>query len=357
MNKEIKIFELFAGIGSPRKALDKIGINYKSLGYSEIDKHAIKSYCAIHNDKEENNYGDITKIDKLPDLIDLLIAGTPCTSFSLAGLGLGGDEGSGTASSLMWEHMRLVKAARPKVVIWENVTAVKNKDHKHNFDKYISTMEKIGYKSTHRIIKGTDVGIPQTRPRIIVVSILEGEEYEFNLPKVDVQSITKFVDFTDKEEIIIEASSDVKKLYSDYEDKKIKNGTIIFEDGKIIEKLIPISEEQQRREWDWKSYEKPYKKVMNEDSICPTLTTRCGANTSSKKLISLTGKKDLEGTYEPTIRQITPLEMFRLMGFSDEDYLKANTVSLQSQLAKQAGNSMIVDVMESVIKNLKIIKE
>lgn len=88
--KKIKIFELFAGIGSPRKALTNLGIDYESVGYSEIDSNAVKSYCAVHNDKEENNYGDISKIEKLPLGIDLLFHGSPCQDFSMAGTNGGG---------------------------------------------------------------------------------------------------------------------------------------------------------------------------------------------------------------------------------------------------------------------------
>lgn len=377
MEREIKIFELFAGIGSPRKAFENLGINYKSLGYSEIDKHAIRSYCAIHGDSEKNNFGDITQIEELPKGLDVVFHGSPCQDFSNAGLMRGGDLGSGTRSSLMYETLRLVRDAKPKVVVWENVKGVLAKRNKHNFDNYIETLNELGYTSSYRIIEGTDVGVPQTRPRIIVVSVLGNEEYKFNLPKVDVKPLSEYVSFTNEKEVIVNVSQATKQQYIElltpgvanlaYPSSKtrrgrvVKNGSIVptlqtSNELYVVEVLETISEEQQKREWEWNAQEKPYKKVLTEDSICPTLTTRSGDNTSSKKLISLSKKNDLQGTYEPTIRQLTPREMYKLMGFSDDDYLKANLVSSQAQLAKQAGNSIIVDVMENIIKNLDVVK-
>ena len=99
--RSIKLLSLFSGIGAFEKALQNQGIGYDLVGFSEIDKYAVKSYCAIHNESLDKSLGDITKIDisKLPDDIDLLTHGSPCTSFSLAGKQAGGDEGSGTPSS------------------------------------------------------------------------------------------------------------------------------------------------------------------------------------------------------------------------------------------------------------------
>ena len=94
----IKYISLFSGIGAPEKALEKLNIPYELLGFSEIDKFAIKSYCKVHNVDESLNLGDITKIDinTLPTDIDLITHGSPCQDFSVAGKGLGGDKGSNT---------------------------------------------------------------------------------------------------------------------------------------------------------------------------------------------------------------------------------------------------------------------
>lgn len=113
----IKIVELFGGIGAVRKALDRENIEYKSVGYVEIDKNTCKSYNAIFSE----NYSPIDICDyHLPDeQIDLLMQASPCTNFSSSGLRTGGVEGSGTASSLMWEVVRIVREAKykPKIVL------------------------------------------------------------------------------------------------------------------------------------------------------------------------------------------------------------------------------------------------
>lgn len=117
----IKIVELFGGIGAVRKALDREHIEYQSVGYVEIDKNACKSYNAIFSE----NYSPMSVCDyHLPEeQVDLLVTGSPCTQFSAIGLRTGGEEGSGTESSLMWETVRIVREAKykPKIVLWENV--------------------------------------------------------------------------------------------------------------------------------------------------------------------------------------------------------------------------------------------
>lgn len=114
MSNKIRLFELFAGIGAPRKALEYMGYEIESLGYSEINKNAIEAYCELFNDTPNNNWGDITKIEKLPNDIDILFHGSPCQDFSVLGKKAGGDEGTGTRSSLMYETVRLVKDSKLK---------------------------------------------------------------------------------------------------------------------------------------------------------------------------------------------------------------------------------------------------
>ena len=117
MNK-LKVLSLFSGIGAFEKALSNLGVDYELVGYSEIDKYASKSYCAIHGVDESLNFGDITKIDikNLPKA-DLITHGSPCQSWSLAGKNEGGDKGSGTRSSLMWYSVEIIREVRPKYVI------------------------------------------------------------------------------------------------------------------------------------------------------------------------------------------------------------------------------------------------
>lgn len=181
----MKYLSLFSGIGSPEQALKNIGIELELFGFSEIDKYAIKSYCEVHGVNENLNLGDITKIDikKLPLDIDLITHGSPCQDFSVAGKGNGADEGTGTRSSLMWNTVAICEHCKPKYVIWENVKNVLSEKHRHNFDKYLDEMDRIGYKNYYKVLNAKDYGVPQNRERIFVVSIKNDIEKEFKFPK------------------------------------------------------------------------------------------------------------------------------------------------------------------------------
>lgn len=169
----MKILSLFSGIGAFEKALTNIGIDYELVGFSEIDKYAAKSYCAIHNVNESLNLGDITKIEKekLPRFIDMITHGSPCQDFSIAGKQAGGNKGTETRSSLMWNTVDIVEWCLPKYVIWENVKNLLSKKHKHNFDSYIEIMDKLGYNSYYQVLNAKDYGIPQNRERVYTISI------------------------------------------------------------------------------------------------------------------------------------------------------------------------------------------
>lgn len=164
----IKVIELFGGIGAPRKALERSEIDFEVVDYVEIDKFAVKSYNAIYNENYEPQ--DICKWDKDIEC-DLIFHGSPCQSFSVAGNNEGGDEGSNTRSSLMWETIRIVDKLRPKYVIWENVKNVLSKKHIHNFNKYIDKLNDMEYNSYYKVLNAKDYGIPQNRERIFTVSI------------------------------------------------------------------------------------------------------------------------------------------------------------------------------------------
>lgn len=168
----LKVLELFAGIGACSKALTNLGIEHEIVDAVEIDKYAIKSFNAIHGTNFEPQ--DITKWDK--DLeCDLIMHGSPCQDFSVAGRNAGGDKDSGTRSSLMYETLRIVEKLQPKYVIWENVKNLLSKKHRHNFDAYIEAMDKLGYKSFYQVLNAKDYGVPQNRERVFTVSIRERE--------------------------------------------------------------------------------------------------------------------------------------------------------------------------------------
>lgn len=158
----IRVLELFAGIGACSKAITRLGIEHEIVDAVEIDKYAVRSFNAIHGTNFEPQ--DITKWNKNL-VVDLIMHGSPCQDFSVAGLNKGGDKGSGTRSSLMYETLRIVEKVKPKYVIWENVKNLLSKKHRHNFDDYIEAMDKLGYHSNYQVLNAKDFGVPQNRER------------------------------------------------------------------------------------------------------------------------------------------------------------------------------------------------
>ena len=158
----LKVLELFSGIGACSKALTNLGIEHEIVDSVEIDKYAVQSFNAVHGTNFEPQ--DIIKWDKDIEA-DLIMHGSPCQDFSVAGKNAGGDKGSGTRSSLMYETLRIVEKVKPKYVIWENVKNLLSKKHRHNFDAYLEAMERLGYRSQYQVLNAKDYGVPQNRER------------------------------------------------------------------------------------------------------------------------------------------------------------------------------------------------
>ena len=116
----LRVLEAFSGVGSQRMALRNLGINHEVVAIAEIDKYAIKSYEAIHG--ETFNLGDVSQveIEDIPNH-DLFTYSFPCQDISVAGNGLGLDEGSGTRSGLLWECQKIIAGKKPKYLLLENV--------------------------------------------------------------------------------------------------------------------------------------------------------------------------------------------------------------------------------------------
>lgn len=168
--EKLKVLELFAGIGACSKALERLNIPHEIVDAVEIDKYAIQSFNAIHGTNFEPQ--DITTWDKDIE-VDLIMHGSPCQDFSLAGKQAGGDKDSGTRSSLMYETIRIVDKLKPKYVIWENVKNLLSKKHIHNFNAYLETMEQLGYTNYYQVLNSKDHGIPQSRERECLLYQLE----------------------------------------------------------------------------------------------------------------------------------------------------------------------------------------
>ena len=166
---------------------EKVIDNYELKFFSEIDKHAVKSYCAIHNIDEKLNLSSITNIKgkDLPDS-DLWIWGFPCQDISCAGKMKGFDFNTSTRSSLGWEMIRLLKEVKnkPKYVIFENVAMITSKRFKDTLSLFKKDLINLEYKLYDDILIASDYGIPQIRKRYFLIAILNNNNNkEFNFPE------------------------------------------------------------------------------------------------------------------------------------------------------------------------------
>ena len=323
---KLRVLSLFSGIGAFEMALRNIEIDYELVNFCENDKYAIKSYCAIHGVDENLNLGDITKvsIENLPKDIDLITHGSPCQDFSVAGLQRGGDKGSETRSSLMWNTVEIIKHCKPKYVIWENVKNVLSKKHKHNFDKYLKTLELLGYTNYWKVLNAKDYGVPQNRERVFVVSILgEHKPYEFPKP----------IKLEKRLKDILEIEIDDKYYLSEKVQKRFKQTKSDNGENSIIGTTAPEFRTIGQRDL-----------VYSKEGIMGTLVA---TDYKQPKQILETIQGDT------SIRKLTPRECFRLMGLNDKDIDKIQMTKISdTQQYKLAGNSIVVPVLEEIFKNL-----
>lgn len=303
--QKLQILELFGGIGSPRVALKNLGVPVKSIDYVEIDEKAVRSYNAMFADELEYKTQSVVGWNLKPDI---LIHGSPCQDFSIAGHQKGADEGSETRSSLMWETVHIIEQMgewKPKVVIWENVKNVLSKHMKHNFDRYLSYIQMLGYTNNYEILNAMDFGLPQARERVFTVSILDGEAFDFDLMKrKPIENIQDFLEEKVDDCYLVTQPS----VYSAIGRKGIKRATIIKE-------------------------------------YANTITTR--QDRTPAQVIDLGG-----GQY----RYLTELECWRLQGYSDEDFFAAKSTcqveegKMNRTLYRQAGNSIPVNIFEAMFE-------
>lgn len=183
--EKLRVFTAFSGYDSQCMALDRLKndfseFDYELVGWAEIDCYAIQAHNAVYPQWADRNYGDISKIDwsQVPDF-DLFTYSSPCQDFSNAGLQRGGEEGSGTRSSLLWECRRVIIAKKPKYLLLENVAALVSKKFLPLFNKWQLELESYGYSNFAQVLNAKDYGVPQNRERIFLVSILNGGGYHF----------------------------------------------------------------------------------------------------------------------------------------------------------------------------------
>ncbi|MFC8150409.1 DNA cytosine methyltransferase [Bacillus paralicheniformis] len=309
----IKILELFGGIGAPRKALVNLGEDHKAIDYVEIDEKAVRAYNALYDHRHKPQ--SVVGYDLRPDV---LVHGSPCQDFSRSGQRLGGNDEDKTRSSLMWETLRIIEKMgnwKPKYVIWENVKGVLDKDMIHNFNKYLSKMSDLGYTNSFEVLNAMDFGVPQRRERVFTISILGNKAFDFSkLNRKTARHIKEFL------EVNVSAPQYMINIPS------MLNR---------IEEFNPNSEKKYR-----------YLDVI-EDS-CWTISTRQD-RCPNAGIIRIGELK---------YRYLTERECWRLMGFDDSDFeevLKEYPTKPNKRnatLYKLAGNSIVVQVLESIFEEL-----
>ena len=310
---ELNVLELFGGIGAIKKALIRQKIPHKTVDYVELDKNCVKSYNALYDEEFEPK--SIVDYHPPDEKIDLLMHGSPCQDFSRSGLKKGGTKGSGTRSSLLFETIRIIEEMniKPKVVLWENVKGVLDRNLRTSFFHYLKEMERLRYENKYEILNAMDFGIPQKRERIFVVSILENNPFDFvKLEKIQARDISEFLE------------KDTSNLYEVRQESMLRY----------------IRGEPKNNNFRGRL------KVI--DKFAYTISTK-------QVRIPNSGIIDLgNGKY----RYLTERECFRLMGFDDEDFNKLKAIypgrkgKLSSILYKQAGNSIVVNVLEAILKEI-----
>lgn len=361
----LKILSLFSGIGAFEKAMERLGIQYELVGFSEIDSYAIKSYCIIHDIPESKNLGDITKIDtrEIEDF-DLLTWGFPCQDISLNGKMRGIEKE--TRSGLYYYGYNILKAKLPKISIIENVKNLASKRFKKKFESILNDIEKLGYTNYWKIMNAKDFGIPQNRERLFIISI-RNDVYKnkFNFPE-PIKLKIKLKDVLE-DEVNIKYYLTREKLEKMLVEDNYKN---ICENINV-EPYILIRENTKKGyakaiEGDSINYSYPNSMVKRGrvgKQVSQTILTSptMGTLVRIEKLINKDNNKRIvirkmnvdSKELDIGIRRLTPKECWRLMGFEDEDFEKIKSIKISdSQAYKLAGNSIVVNVLEAIFYKL-----
>lgn len=301
----LKAIDLFAGIGGIRLGFQEaFGKNIEFVFSSEIDKYAKQTYYANFG---EVPYGDITKIDEkdIPPH-DIILAGFPCQAFSIAGKRLGFEDTRGT---LFFDVARIAAYHKPKLIFLENVKGFLNHDKGNTFKVVKQTLEDLGYKVYSKVLNAKDFGVPQNRERIYIVAFLDNVDFDFP------NNLNKNVSIHDMFEIKID-------------DKYYYNNKPLFE--KIKD---DVANKDSIYQWRRKYVRE------NKSGVCPTLTANMGTGGHNVPII-----KDNRG-----IRKLTPKECLNFQGFP-RNFKLPNLAD--GQLYKQAGNSVVVEVIKEIAKSI-----
>lgn len=375
----MKFLDLFAGIGGFRLGMESAG--HKCIGFCEIDKFARESYKAIHNTKGEIELHDITAVsdESIRGIgsVDIICGGFPCQAFSIAGARRGFEDTRGT---LFFEICRFASILRPKYLFLENVKGLLNHENGATFETIISTLDELGYNVEWQVLNSKNFGVPQNRERVFIIGHLrggsgrkifplsgDGAAIACEQPKINkVGNIRKKRKSQSGDIVSIDSlapplcSTTTQKdplkvaipvLTPDRSEKR-QNGRRFKMDG---EPMFTLTAQDRHGILIKEATPKGYAEAEIGDSVNlshPNSKTRRGRVGKQVANTLLTGES--QGVVEPDfrIRKLTPRECWRLQGFPDWAFDKAQEVNSNSQLYKQAGNSVTVNVIAAIAKEL-----
>ena len=372
----MKFLDLFSGIGGFRLGLEQHG--HECIGFCEIDKYARQSYKAIHNTEGELEYHDITTVTddqwrELKGTVDIIAGGFPCQAFSIAGKRQGFEDE--TRGTLFFEIMRATKQIQPPILFLENVKGLLNHDKGRTFRIILQAMDELGYDAEWQVLNSKDFGVPQNRERVFIVGHLRGAGGReiFPIGPADGTTCVPIEIIAHRDGYRRNTQVFAPEGITETLDTGTGGGRGHYTTVKVVEATkqgYAVAEEG-----DSINFEQPNSKTRRGrvgKGLANTLTTSCNQGVLEPKIIDDQGR--LKESYKqhdvvPTlraqthgnppklydgyrIRKLTPLECWRLQGFPDGVFRKAEQVVSNSQLYKQAGNSVTVNVIAAIAEKL-----
>lgn len=364
ITKPVRLIELFAGIGSQAKALELLGVDFEHWKVCEFDDYAMKSYNAVHNTNfKTSDIQNLTASDleiKDKDKYEYIITYSyPCTDISIAGKKEGMERNSGTRSSLLWEVERLLKECdnKPQILLMENVRECHNGKNAPLFFEWTSFLRSIGYKNFYTDMDAKNYGIPQTRKRCFMLSILdENAYYEFPQACGLNYSVKEFLeDKVDKKYYVKEETALplIKKMEKECPSATIIDDTYGFDNSEV--RYFPdVCPTLRAAKANLKCI--VAMRGRNSDSLNQTPGTsteqRLEKNKTNCCNTITTVQKDNLIFENKQLRNLTPKEVWRLFGFEDKDVEKASEFVPDTQLYKQGGNCIVVNCLVAILGQL-----
>lgn len=373
-NCTIRLGTLFSGIGAIEYAFKRLNLKTEIQFACDIDKHVKQSYFANYEISEENWFEDVKELDgkRFKNKIDLLVGGSPCQSFSMVGKRRGFEDTRGT---LFYEFARIVKESQPNVFIFENVKGLINHDNGNTFETIKATFDELGYKYFYQVMNSKDYGIPQHRERIFVIGF-KNKKTDFTFPEsipLEYKMQDFLEDYIDSKYYLKEKG--IKFVTSSF--NKQKRYTQINGDIALCQKANQqfnwhgdfVFEPKEKAEFnefifDVNDVEEKYylsdkvrDYVLNEGTKNFKITIKTDLEVARPLLQSMhkmhrAGVDNYVTHNKGRIRKLTPKECLRLMGYRDD----FKQVVSDTQLYRQAGNSIVVDVLIAILKQMDITK-